>query len=139
MRHFRRKIKIEWGHCDPLGIVFYPQYFGMFDSNSHYLFESVGLTRDAVKKRFGIAGMPIVDTGAKFIIPSAADDYIELESKVAEWGRSSFRVSHKAYKGEALALEGHEVRVMVREDAENPGKIKGMAIPAEIVEILGRA
>jgi len=136
MRVNRRKIKIEWGQCDPLGIVFYPQYFSMFDSGTHELFDSVGLTRGELKKRFGITGMPIVDTGAKFIVPSLAHDMIEMETKVVEWGRSSFRVSHKAFRGDTLAIEGFEVRVAVREDDANPGRIKGMAVPQEVVTFL---
>jgi 4-hydroxybenzoyl-CoA thioesterase len=132
MRVNRRKIRIEWGDCDPIGIVWYPNYFGMFDAGTHYLFESVGLTRQELLRRFGIAGMPIVDTGAKFMLPSAADDDIELESEVVEWGRSSFRVAHRAYKGGALALEGYELRVTVRQD-NGTGGIKSVPIPTEVV------
>ncbi len=136
MRVNRRKIRIEWGDCDPIGIVWYPNYFGMFDSGTHYLFESVGLTRQELLNRFGIAGMPIVDTGAKFFLPSATDDDIELESEVVEWRRSSFRVAHRAYKGDgALALEGYEMRVTVRQDNGNGG-IKSVPIPTEIVAAL---
>jgi hypothetical protein len=28
----RRTIRIEWGDCDPAGIVFYPRYFEWFDA-----------------------------------------------------------------------------------------------------------
>ena len=27
----RRVMRIEWGQCDPAGIVFYPQYLILFD------------------------------------------------------------------------------------------------------------
>lgn len=30
----RRTLRIEWGQCDPAGIVFYPQYWIMFDTSS---------------------------------------------------------------------------------------------------------
>ncbi len=139
MRVNRRKIRIEWGDCDPIGIVWYPNYFGMFDAGTHYLFESVGLTRAELKRRFGVAGMPIVDTGAKFILPSATDDDIEMESKVVAWNRSSFRVEHRAYRGDKLALEGFEVRVTVRQDADEPDAIKAMSVPPEVVAMLRRA
>ena len=135
MRINRRKIRIEWGDCDPIGIVWYPNYFGMFDSSTHYLFESVGLTRLELQRRHGIDGMPIVDTGAKFFIPSAADDDIELESEVVEWRRSSFRVAHRAYKGGTLALEGYEMRVMVSKDGAT-GAIKSIPIPSEVMAAL---
>ena len=33
MSHFSntRRLTIEWGHCDPAGIVFNPRYFEFFD------------------------------------------------------------------------------------------------------------
>ena len=27
----RRTVRIEWAHCDPAGIVYYPRYFEMFE------------------------------------------------------------------------------------------------------------
>ena len=27
-----RNVRIEWGQCDPAGIVFYPRYFEIFDA-----------------------------------------------------------------------------------------------------------
>ena len=38
----RRRVRIEWGDCDPAGIVFYPRYFAMFDASTHALFEAAG-------------------------------------------------------------------------------------------------
>ncbi len=29
-----RTLRIEWGDCDPAGIVFYPRYFAMFDTST---------------------------------------------------------------------------------------------------------
>ena len=34
----RRAVAIEWGDCDPAGIVFYPRYFAMFDASTAALF-----------------------------------------------------------------------------------------------------
>ena len=35
--------RIEWGDCDPAGIVFYPRYFEMFDGSTTALFSSARL------------------------------------------------------------------------------------------------
>ena len=41
-----RKVRIEWGDCDPAGIVFYPRYFEMFDASTSALFErALGMTK----------------------------------------------------------------------------------------------
>ena len=34
-----RKVRIEWGDCDPAGIIFYPRYFEIFDASTSALFE----------------------------------------------------------------------------------------------------
>ena len=47
----RRTVRIEWANCDAAGIVFYPNYFAIFDSSTHRLFEAAGW-----KKRDLIAG-----------------------------------------------------------------------------------
>jgi acyl-CoA thioesterase FadM len=35
-----RTVRIEWGDCDPAGIVFYPRYFAMFGHSTVLLIEA---------------------------------------------------------------------------------------------------
>ena len=56
-----RTIAIEWGDCDPAGIVYFPRYFEWFDGCTAALFESVGLPKQTLISRFGILGIPVVD------------------------------------------------------------------------------
>ena len=37
----RKEIRIEWGDCDPGGIVYFPRYFEYSDACTHALFEEV--------------------------------------------------------------------------------------------------
>jgi 4-hydroxybenzoyl-CoA thioesterase len=132
----RRTLRIEWGQCDPAGIVFYPQYLIIFDTSTGWLFERTGLTPSAMRRKYGIVGMPIVEVGAKFILPCRFDDEIDAESEVGEWGRSSFTVRHRILKAGALALDGFEKRVWAAPHPEQPGAIKAQAVPAEIIASL---
>ena len=34
-----RTVRVQWGDCDPAGIVFYPRYFEWFDACTILLFE----------------------------------------------------------------------------------------------------
>ena len=52
----RRTVKIEWGDCDPAGIVFYPRYFAFFDASTHALFEAAGLPKPRMIREFDIVG-----------------------------------------------------------------------------------
>jgi 4-hydroxybenzoyl-CoA thioesterase len=129
----RRMVRIEWGDCDPAGIVFYPRYFAMFDASTSFLFEAAGWRKPDLLREFAILGYPMVDTRAKFILPSRFGDDIVIETKIAAFRNSSFDVDHKAFKpgpgGEQLAIEASETRVWAGRDPEDPERLKSRAIP----------
>jgi 4-hydroxybenzoyl-CoA thioesterase len=128
----RRDVFIEWGDCDPAGIVYYPRYFVFFDNATVALFAAAGLPKHEMVKEQGIVGFPMVDTRARFLIPSKWGETITIESRIAEWKRSSFDVEHKVWKGEALAIEASETRVWVAHDPDRPGGISSRPVPEEI-------
>jgi 4-hydroxybenzoyl-CoA thioesterase len=132
----RRTLTIEWGQCDPAGIVFYPHYLIIFDASTGLLFARTGLAPSEMRKRYGIVGMPLVEQGTKFLTPCRFDDEIIVESEVGEWGRSSFTVRHRVLKGGDLAVDGFEKRVWAVADPERPGRIKPEPIPREIMASL---
>ena len=74
----------------------------------------------------------MVDTRAKFYIPSTYGDWITIESRIESIKRSSFDVTHKVFKGEALAIEGFETRVLVGRDPADPDKLKSAPFPEEM-------
>ena len=133
----RRDVEIEWGDCDAAGIVFYPRYFAMFDASTAYLLEkALGMKKIAWTKKYGIVGIPMVDTGAKFLVPSRYGDVITIETSISHIGRSSFDVAHRVFKGDTLAIEAQEKRVWTGRDPEDPSRIKAVAIPDEVVAAL---
>lgn len=129
----RRDVQIQWGDCDPANIVYYPRYFAMFDDSTSTLFEVAGFSKQDLVRKYGLVGIPMVDTRAKFYIPSTHGDWITIETKIESIKRSSFEVKHNVYKGEALAIEGFETRVLVGRDPVNPDKLKSAPFPAEMV------
>ena len=132
----RRALRIEWGQCDPAGIVFYPQYLIMFDTSTGWLFERIGLSPSAMRKKYGIVGMPVVEVGARFVMPCHFDADVSVESEVSEWGRSSFTVRHRILKAGELALDGFEKRVWAAPHPDRAGAVKAQAVPAEIIACL---
>jgi 4-hydroxybenzoyl-CoA thioesterase len=134
----RRALTIEWGDCDPAGIVFYPRYFAMFDASTATLFQAaLGMTKIAWTRHYGMLGIPMVDTRAKFHIPSAYGDEVVIESRVTAFRRSSFDVTHRLLKAdEALAVEGFETRVWTVLDGQT-GRIRSAPIPPEVIAAFG--
>ncbi len=134
----RRPVTIEWGDCDPAGIVFYPRYFAMFDASTAALFQAaLGMPKIAWTKHYGMLGIPMVDTRATFHIPSAYGDEVVIESRVTGFRRASFDVAHRLLKGEALAVEATETRVWTAKDPET-GRIRAISIPAEVMAAFER-
>lgn len=129
----QRDVQIQWGDCDPANIVYYPRYFAMFDDSTSTLFEVAGFSKQDLVRKYGLVGIPMVDTRAKFYIPSTYGDWVTIETRIESIKRSSFEVKHNVYKGEALALEGFETRVLVGRDPDNPDKLKSAPFPAEMV------
>ncbi len=133
----RREVEIEWGDCDAAGIVFFPRYFAFFDASTAKLLEkATGMKKIAWTKTYGIVGIPMVDTGAKFIVPSRYGDVIVIETRATDVRRSSFDVAHRVFKGETLAIEAHETRVWAGQDPADPERIKGFAIPDVVAAAL---
>jgi 4-hydroxybenzoyl-CoA thioesterase len=134
-----RIVRIEWRHCDPAGIVYYPRYFSIFDTSTTYLFEkALGMTKFQFLKHYDFLGYSMVDARAKFHIPSRFGDEIEIQSTVTAVKRSSFSIEHQMLKDGALAGEGWETRVWVARDAADPEKFKSQPIPADVVAKLSQ-
>jgi len=129
-----RNVRIEWGDCDPAGIVYFPRYFEYFDQCTAGIFEAIGYRKPALLQTYDFAGFPVVDVHANFRVPSKFGDDVVVHTRIPEWGRSSFKVHHRLMKGDALGVEGFETRVWVARDPARPGGIKAQPLPAELFE-----
>lgn len=128
-----RNVRIEWGDCDPAGIIFYPNYFAIFDASTSALFErALGLNKIEFLKVYKFAGYPLVDTDARFIKPTRFGDDIVVESIIA-FGTSSFEVKHQIKMNGELMVEAKEKRVWVVRDAADPSRIKSHPIPEDVI------
>ena len=128
-----RAVRIEWGDCDPAGIVFYPNYFAMFDHSTVLLVEAaLGMRKHALYTTYDFGGYPVVETRARFLIPTRYGDDVAIETAVAEVRRSSFHLQHHLTKDGALAVEAFESRVWVVRDEARPGRLKPQPIPPDV-------
>jgi 4-hydroxybenzoyl-CoA thioesterase len=116
--------------------VFYPQYLLIFDTSTGWLFERTGLKPLAMRRKYGIVGMPIVEVGAKFVMPCRFDDEVVVESEVSEWGRTSFTVRHRVLKEGQLVVEVLAKRIRAAPHPERAGAIQAQPVPAEIIASL---
>jgi len=131
---FRRQLTVEWGDCDPAGIVFNPRFFEFFDASSWLLFEAaLGVKQQDIASTYGIIGIALVDARANFLKPIKFGDKIEIAYRVSEFRRSSFDVEHRISLGGELAVEGGETRVWAMRSTDDPEKIATASIPKDVI------
>jgi 4-hydroxybenzoyl-CoA thioesterase len=134
----RKEIHVEWGDCDPAGIVYFPRFFEYFDACTNALFERAGFRKAEMLKQYGLVGIPLVEASAQFYGPASFGETVTVETRIVEWGKSSFRVEHRLYKGSVLTAEGREKRVWAVPDAKSEKGMRGSAIPEEVKARFGR-
>jgi 4-hydroxybenzoyl-CoA thioesterase len=133
---FRWQMTVEFGHCDPAGMVSPKRLFEYFDTGTWSLFETaLGIKRADFLTTFGI--LPLVDVRLACRKAVKFGDDIEVASRVAAFRRSSFDVDHRISVDGELAVEGGETRVWAVRDKESPEKISARTIPADIIARFG--
>ncbi len=128
-----KRLLVEWGDCDPAGIVFYPRYIAWFDDCTTALFLAAGMPIQKLFRSHGVLGVPLVDVKARFIVPSSFGDELLAKSSVTEFHRSSFVLRHQYFKNDVLAVEGIETRVWTGLDPADPKRMKSRPLPAEVI------
>ncbi len=104
---------IRFHHCDPAGIVFYPQYFILF----HELLEDwfnrgLGVDyADFVSKER--RGLPTAHIDCDFKVPSKIGDTVEMQLAVKRIGRTSLSLSVRVCAGEEVRVTANQVLVLI--------------------------
>ena len=92
-RKLTQKHRIRFAECDPAGIVFYPQYFVMFNNLLEAWIDGLlpeGFAGYIGKQRFGL---PTVRLEADFRAISRMGDDVELSLEVLRLGGKSLTLS----------------------------------------------
>jgi 4-hydroxybenzoyl-CoA thioesterase len=106
---FRRERLIRFSDCDPAGIVFYPQYFVMFNGLVEDWVEEelkVGYRRLIVEQRIGL---PTVRLEADFSAVSRMGDRVWLGLRVERMGTRSLTLALHCHDA------GGETRMRMRQ------------------------
>jgi 4-hydroxybenzoyl-CoA thioesterase len=128
---FERPVRIRFSHCDPAGIVFFPQYLVMTNALVEDWFNE-GLHIDyahmIAQRRLGL---PIVKLDCEFSRPSQMGETITLTLQVAAIGRRSI----------SLDIVGHchgETRFRAKQVLVTTSLERGTSIeiPADIASAL---
>jgi 4-hydroxybenzoyl-CoA thioesterase len=125
--------QIEFGDCDPAGIVFYPNFLQWMDAASLHFFMQCGVPPwREIKEPANFVGTPLLEINTRFIKSATYGETIEVHSSITQWRNKVFVQQHRVMRGNELLCEGNEIRTFcVRDEA---GKLKSIPIPSFIRE-----
>ncbi len=131
-------VQLQWGDCDPAGIIFYPTYFRWFDAATWNMFAGVGY--HAKRMRAEQRAMPLVAADCKFKHPAEQQDRAEVRSRILRWGGKSFVVGHDVVREDGVLLaQGTETRVWGRYVGGPGTPLKGEEIAEELKALFSAA
>ena len=127
----RYACQVEWGDCDPAGIIFYPTYFRWMDAATWAFMRAIGY--DAKRMRAEHRSMPLVSAECQFLAPAEQGDSCEVRSQIGRFGGKSFVVAHDILRSDGTALaKGSETRVWGRHERGPGTQMKGETIPESL-------
>jgi 4-hydroxybenzoyl-CoA thioesterase len=113
---YHRPIQIEFNHCDPAGIVFYPRYFEMINSVAENFFKDVA-GRSYASMIATRQGVPTARLETNFHIPSRLGETLDFRLKVTRLGTSSITFEITAYGPDGNRLTASITLVWVSPEA----------------------
>ena len=91
---YARIVPVEFNHCDPAGIVFFPRYFDMMQDAFEAFMKARGLPAARIMKETHYY-LPLVRAECDFRAPLIWGDRLRVEVKVNEVRRRSFSVDYR--------------------------------------------
>ena len=133
MLTYSRTIRIEFGDCDPAGIVYFPRYLVWFDNNTVGLFELAGVPLRERLMSLEIIGIPMVDVRAKFFLPLLSATRSPSKQPFVNFAgaASTFIIAYSI--GARWRPKGSETRVWAGRHPELPERLKSRPIPKDLI------
>ncbi len=127
------EVTVQFGDCDPAGIVFFPNFNRWMDQASLAFFMAQGIPpwRELVKTR-GIIGTPLLEINTRFVKTATYGETLQVHTRIDQWNAKTFRQHHVVKRGETLICEGTEVRAFCVRDPDHPDRIKAIPVPEDI-------
>jgi acyl-CoA thioester hydrolase len=131
---FFHELRVRYGECDPQGIVFNANYLLYFDVAFTELWRAaVGPWQEMVA--MGVDAV-VAEANLNFRSPARFDDQLELQTRVAQLGRSAITTEIDVMRGEELLVAGRLRHVCVSTLPGDGGKAGSRPWPDDIREHL---
>lgn len=131
---FERPVRIRFSHCDPAGMVFFPQYLTLTNALVEDWFtDSLGIDyADMIGQRR--IGLPIVKLSCEFVRPSRMGETITLALSLAKIGQRSVGIRIAGSGSNGVRFVADQVLVTTSLDSG-----ESISIPNDIRAALAQA
>ena len=124
-------VDVQFGDCDPAGIVFFPNFSRWMDAASHHFFRRCGLPAwHELTDPAQCIGPPLLEIHTRFLTSATHGDRLDVHTRIEAWRGKVFIQHHRIMRGDTLICEGQETRALCirRED----GGLKAVPVPDHI-------
>ena len=126
-------VHVEFGDCDPAGIVWFPNFFRWIDAASRNFFTQCGVPRwEETTRTLGVIGTPLVDTHSRFLKTASYGDTLAVHVTVKEWRDKSFVQTYRITREDDLIMECEEVRIFATTRNDGKNSIRAVPVPPSI-------
>jgi len=121
--------RVIYGDTDCGKVMYYGNYFRLFEIGRTELIRSVGLSYKEIEEKDGII-LPVVEAFIKYKAPAKYDDLLTIKTFLKELKPYKVVFEYKIFKNNTLLTEGYTVHVPINKK----GKI--IKFPKNIYNIL---
>lgn len=100
---------IRFHHCDPAGIVFYPQYFYLLHEAQEDFLAHIGFPEHEMIA--GGLGVPIVDMKTEFLGMCRYGDEVSIELSLTRLGQTSIGMYYEIHSASRNQEAGHTLKL----------------------------
>lgn len=126
-------VLINFGDCDPAGIVWFPNFSRWMDAASLNFFVACGIpVWSELVKTTGIMGTPVLEINVKYQNSAKYGETIRIATSIEEWRDKVFVQKHVVTRGDTPICEGREVRAFITRHPDDPNRIKAIKVPDDI-------
>ena len=112
---------IRFHHCDPAGIVFYPQFYVLLHEVQEDFLAHIGFPEHQMIESGH--GVPIVDMKTHFMGMCRNGDTVQISLALTRLGNSSIGMRYSIQRGQKTALQANAVVVYSRLPGGQPERL----------------
>ncbi|OMH40721.1 acyl-CoA thioesterase [Desulfurobacterium indicum] len=104
--------RVTMGETDAYGVMYYANYFHLFERGRTELFRALGIEYRQVLQQRQIL-MPVVETACRYMAPIVYDDLITIETAITNIESRGIRFDYRIIRDEAVLAVGFTQHIFI--------------------------